>query len=157
MQIWDSRQHIFVRRTFPPLPTSDRLLHLNYVTFPWVLGTPPSSTNVTVLHWRRADHTRGKSMVAPAWTPNFPVGLTSNEPFDLSSHDRHTTRFTEEITINLSISEWIKTVAGRKVAGSGGVRSMFDVEHVQPQPQIVEYNINAGQNRLPGLRNEICS
>ena len=51
----------------------------------------------------------------------------------------------------------IKTVAGQKVAGSGDVRSMFNVEHVQPQPQIVEYNINAGQNRLPELRDEICS
>jgi len=48
-------------------------------------------------------------------------------------------------------------VAGQKVTGSGDVRSMFDVEHVQPQPQIVEYNINAGQNRLPELRDEICS
>ena len=45
----------------------------------------------------------------------------------------------------------------KKVASSGGVRSMFNVEHVQPQPQIVEYNINAGQNRLPELRDEICS
>jgi hypothetical protein len=157
MQIRDSRQHVFVRRTFSPLSTSGRLLHLNYVTFPSVLRTLPFSTNVTVLHWRRADHTRGKSMVAPAWTPNFPVGLTSNEPFDLSSGDYYMTRYTEEITTNLSISEWIKTVAQRKVAGSGGVRSMFDVEHVQPQPRIVEYNINAGQNRLPGLRDKICS
>ena len=45
----------------------------------------------------------------------------------------------------------------KKVASSGGVRSMFNVEHVQPQPQIAEYNINAGQNRLPELRDEICS
>lgn len=47
-------------------------------------------------------------------------------------------------------------MAGQKVAGSGDVRSMFNVEHVQPQPQIVEHNINAGQNRLPELRDEIC-
>ena len=32
-------------------------------------------------------------------------------------------------------------MAGQKAGGSGGVRSTFNVEHVQPQLQIVEYNI----------------
>ena len=50
MQIRDSRQHVFARGIFPPLPTSDRLLRLNYVTFPRVLGTLPFSATVTALH-----------------------------------------------------------------------------------------------------------
>src|ERR1700679_1837349 len=50
MQIRDSRQHVFARRIFPPLPTSGRLLRLNYVTFPGVLGASLFSTTVTALH-----------------------------------------------------------------------------------------------------------
>ena len=50
MQIRDSRQYVFARRIFLPLPTSDRPLRLNYVTFPRVLGTLPFSTTVTALH-----------------------------------------------------------------------------------------------------------
>ena len=50
MQIRDSRQHIFTRKIFPPLPTSGRLLRLNYVMFPGVLRASPFSATVTALH-----------------------------------------------------------------------------------------------------------
>ena len=50
MQIRDSRQHVFTRKIFPPLPTSGRLLRLNYVMFPGVLRASPFSATVTALH-----------------------------------------------------------------------------------------------------------